>query len=67
MELLALKGLGSILDTVQVIQTELEINPMYENQCLFNDVDAFLIEKGFYRVTGDTRAQFGADVIYVRR
>jgi len=65
-ELLALKGLGSILDTVQVIQTELEINPMYENQCLFNDVDAFLIEKGFYRVTGDTGAQFGADFIYVR-
>lgn len=66
-ELLALKGLGSILDTVQVIQTELEMNPMYENQCLFNDVDAFLTKKGFYRVAGDTGAQFGADFIYVRK
>ena len=66
-ELLALKGLGSMLDTVQVIQTELEMNPMYENQCLFNDVDIFLTEKGFYRVAGDTGAQFGADFIYVRK
>jgi FkbM family methyltransferase len=66
-ELLALKGLGPILDTVQVIQTELEMNPMYENQCLFNDVNTFLTEKGFYKIDGNTEAEFGADFIYIRK
>lgn len=66
-ELLALKGLGSYLDGVSVIQTELEMNPMYENQCLFADVDQFLLNNNFNRISGNTGAFFGADFIYVKK
>lgn len=66
-ELLALKGLGRFLDDVSVIQTELEINPMYRDQCLFREVDVYLTEKQFIRISGNTNAIFGEDFIYVRR
>jgi hypothetical protein len=65
-ELLALKSLGDILDTVQVIETELEINPMYTDQCLFEETNRFLLSKGFKRISGDLNAQFGTNVAYVR-
>jgi len=66
-ELLALKGLGSLLDTVQVIQTELEINPMYDGQCLFEETNAFLEARGFKRVSGNNSVMFGTDFIYVKQ
>lgn len=65
-ELLALKGLGDMIDTVNVIQTELEINPMYENQTLFSDVNPFLLNKNFSLISGNQTAQFGSDFIYVK-
>ena len=46
-ELKALQSLGSLLDTVQIIHTELEMNPMYEGQCLFSDVNEYLTNNGF--------------------
>jgi FkbM family methyltransferase len=64
-ELQAFIGMGSLLNTVKVIHTELEINPMYSGQSLFKDVDPYLRKMGFTRVSGDTRAQYGADFIYV--
>lgn len=66
-ELKALQSMGSLLDTVQVIHTELEMNPMYEGQCLFYDVNEFLLDNGFDLEWGDTGAQFGADFIFVRK
>ena len=65
-ELLALKSLGDVLDTVQVIETELEMNPMYANQCLFKETDEFLVSRGFKLVSGDLTVQFGTNVVYVR-
>jgi FkbM family methyltransferase len=65
-ELLAIKSLGKILDTVKVIQTELEINPMYENQCLYNEVNEYLKDKGFKQISGNTSAIFGSDFLYIR-
>ena len=65
-ELLALKSLGSILDTVQVIETELEINPMYTDQCLFDETNEFLVSKGFKMISGDLTVHFGTNVVYVR-
>ena len=47
-ELKALQSLGSLLDTVQIIHTELEMNPMYEGQCLFSYVNEYLTNNGFY-------------------
>ena len=66
-EMLALKGLGEVLDTVSVIQTELEINPMYENQCLYNEVNDLLVNKGFGQINGNVNAIFGADFVYVKK
>jgi len=66
-ELLALKGLGDYLDTVQVIQTELEVNPMYEKQCLFEETNKFLNDKGFFKISGDQNVRFGNDFVYTRR
>lgn len=66
-ELKALKSMGKILDTVQIIHTELEINPMYDGQCLFSDVNDFLTNNGFDLEWGDTNVQFGTDFIFVRR
>jgi FkbM family methyltransferase len=62
-ELLALKSLGSYLEKVSFICTEVEINPMYENQALFKDVDNFLNKK-FTKIWGNTNVQWGTDVIY---
>ena len=64
-ELLALKGLGDVLTTVKVIQTELEINPMYENQCLYGEVNAFLTEKDFNMIIGNKNTTFGSDFIFL--
>lgn len=66
-ELKALKSMGEILDTVQIIHTELEMNPMYDGQCLFSDVNDFLTNNGFDLEWGDTNVQFGTDFIFVRR
>jgi FkbM family methyltransferase len=66
-ELKALKSMGNLLDSVKVIHTELEVNPMYEGQCLFKDVNTFLQERGFDLVWGNTKAHFGTDFIFVKR
>jgi FkbM family methyltransferase len=65
-ELLALKSLGELLDTVQVIETELEINPMYTGQYLFEETNQFLISKGFKMISGNLAVHFGTNVIYSR-
>lgn len=66
-ELKALESMGSVLDTVQVIHTELEVNPMYEGQCLFKDVNIFLQDNGFSPVWGNTTATFGTDFVFIRK
>lgn len=66
-ELIALKSLGELLSTVKVIHTELEVNPMYDGQCLFADVNSFLVDMGFVRVYGNPNVQFGTDFIFVNK
>lgn len=66
-ELKALQSLGSLLETVQIIHTELEMNPMYEGQCLFKDVYEFLLSNGFDLDYGDTNTQFGSNFIFVKQ
>jgi FkbM family methyltransferase len=46
-ELDILRGAKRTLETVSVVQTEVEFNPMYAGQPLFGDVDRFLREQGF--------------------
>ena len=66
-ELKALQSLGSRLDTVQIIHTELEMNPMYEGQCLFSDVNEYLTNNGFDLEYGDTNVQFGSNFIFTNQ
>ena len=66
-ELKALQSLGSLLETVQIIHTELEMNPMYEGQCLFRDVNEFLTNNGFDLEYGDTNVQFGSNFIFTNQ
>jgi FkbM family methyltransferase len=46
-ELDILRGAQRMLETVDVVQTEVEFNPMYDGQPLFGDVDRFLRDRGF--------------------
>ena len=62
-ELLALQSLGDYLDKISFICTEVEMNPIYENQCLFKDVDNFLNKK-FEKVYGDLNTHWGTNIIY---
>jgi FkbM family methyltransferase len=47
-ELKALISLGDLLDNIKIIHTELEINPIYNGQCLFNEVNDFLFKRSFF-------------------
>lgn len=64
-ELLALESLGDYIKNVKIIYTEVEINPIYEGQCLFIDVNNFMIKNNFRLVSGDINVQWGTDVIYI--
>jgi FkbM family methyltransferase len=66
-ELKALQSLGSLLETVQIIHTELEVNPMYEGQCVFNDVHEFLLDNQFDLDWGDANVQFGSNFIFTNQ
>jgi len=46
-ELEIMQGGENILKTVRCIDVEVEFNPIYEGQCLFFEVDAYLRSKGF--------------------
>jgi FkbM family methyltransferase len=46
-ELDILRGAKRTLESVSIVQTEVEFNPMYRGQPLFGDVDRFLRERGF--------------------
>lgn len=46
-ELGVLQGAERTLETVRVVEAEVEFNPIYEGQPLFGDVDAYLRERGF--------------------
>jgi FkbM family methyltransferase len=64
-ELLALKSLGVLLKDTAMIHTEVEFQPIYQNQCLFQDVDQFLTAQGFIRVTSIQPRQWADDIVYV--
>jgi hypothetical protein len=69
-ELLALRGLGAILDQIEWVLVEVSFVPAFEGGPLFVDIDGFLHQRGFVRrrlwpgrVSGDAlyqRADIGA-------
>ena len=46
-ELRVLKGLGSVLERVRYIITEIEIKPLYYGQALYPEVHGYLKASGF--------------------
>ena len=64
-EMLALKSLGKFLENVKIIYTEVEINPIYIGQCLFKDVNSFLLNNNFDFIDGNLNVTYGTDVMYM--
>ena len=67
-ELIALKSMGKeLLSTVKVIHTELEMTPIYKDQCLFEDVNQFLKNNGSIRAEGNNAMHYGQNFIFVKK
>jgi FkbM family methyltransferase len=66
-ELLALESLGSMIDKVKLIYTEVTFKPMYHGQCLFDDINNYLIKHDFVLLTPVHKNGFQQDVIYMRK
>lgn len=66
-ELRALKGMEEILDKIDYIYTEVNIEEIYKNCCLMNELDDFLKKKSFERVeTSMTEYNWG-DAFYIKK
>jgi FkbM family methyltransferase len=63
-ELLALQSAGALLDKVRYIYTEVSHRPIYDGQCLFDELEAFLTARGFTRCTTIDRTRWQQDAIY---
>lgn len=63
-ELLAIKGMGELLDNVEYIYTEVNEKKLYEGCCLISDLDNYLI--GFERVITNMTPHGWGDAFYVR-
>lgn len=66
-ELRALQGLGSLLDTVKLIYTEVEYKKMYQGQPLADEVHAFLTSRGFMRMMRLNAWEWFGDEVYCRK
>lgn len=68
-ELAILKGAQDLLNTVTVIYTEVQFVHAYENQPLYEEVKAWLQERGFKQLAQDFKDQtswFYGNVIFVK-
>ena len=65
-ELLALKGSGNLLNKVKYIYTEVNINDIYKNCALLDQIDDYLKDFNFSRVeTKMTEYEWG-DALYIK-
>ncbi len=63
-ELLALQSAGALLEKTRYVYTEVSHRPLYQGQCLFDDVDAFLKAQGFRCCSHVDRERWQQDLIY---
>lgn len=63
-ELLALKGLGNHLDKVRYIHTEVSHKEMYTGQVMFNELNNFILSKGFSVANNISMNGWQEDIIY---
>jgi hypothetical protein len=64
-ELDILRNAGTILDSVKVVHLEVSVMELYEGSALFNEVRAFLEEKGFV-VFQEIGLELMGDVVFIR-
>ena len=64
-ELLAIKGMGELLNNVEYIYTEVNEKKLYEGCCLISDLDNYLI--GFERVVTNMTTHGWGDAFYVKK
>jgi len=64
-ELQAFLGLGLLIDGVKVICTEAGWRPKYHGQCVFSELNSWLVDRGFHRVAGGP-ADWDSDFIFIR-
>jgi FkbM family methyltransferase len=62
-ELLGLKGAGAFLKQARFVEVELSVQPIYEGAPLAPEVDAYLVEQGFERMT---EIPWHGDAVYRR-
>lgn len=65
-ELLVLKGAGSKISEINCIWLEVSDEELYKNQVLKNELEKFLIEKGFVK-THDEQCGFQSDQFWVNK
>jgi FkbM family methyltransferase len=65
-ELLALKGMGRLIETVKAIHLEVAQTEIYKNQSLFPEVDDFLKQHGFCLLEKNLCSEHFGDAIYVK-
>lgn len=67
-EFKALKGLGNLIDDVEFIWTEMEIEPLYHDQDLFETIHPWLLDKGFALLGKNlARNKRSGDFVYMRK
>lgn len=66
-ELLALRGMGKLIENVKFIFTEVEYKEIYKEQPLFPEVDAFLTNNNFELLKKMNTSEWFGDVLYVKR
>ena len=64
-ELMALKGMPEILKNIQYIYTEVNREKLYEDCCLIEELDIFLVD--FKRVVTDWTPFGWGDALYIRK
>ena len=63
-ELLALKGLGTYLDDVKYIHTEVSHKEMYTGQVMYNDLNNFILSNNFVVKNNIKMSGWQEDIIY---
>jgi FkbM family methyltransferase len=66
-EFLALKGLGSYIDTVKYMHTEISHKEMYSGQVMFKELNDYIISKNFVIKNNLSLTGWQEDVIYEKQ
>jgi FkbM family methyltransferase len=64
-ELMALRSFGRLLSCLDFLHTEVSYRAIYRDQCLFPEVDNFLVKNGFVRSWHRASSDWQGDAVYV--